>query len=65
VELKKIWLWIIHHPVATQDRRSTTAKAQFEVAWRRWLVWAKLVEMPAVSGLVAEGGGLSEPSGPR
>jgi hypothetical protein len=22
------------------------AKAQFETAWRRWLAWAKLQEMP-------------------
>jgi hypothetical protein len=28
------------------DRVSTLAKAQFETAWRRWLAWAKLQEMP-------------------
>jgi hypothetical protein len=48
------WFWSLYGVVGkpskvhTNDHAPTlaVAKAQFEAAWRQWLAWAKLQEMP-------------------
>ena len=43
------WFWPLQPAdMRTDDHAATfdAAKAQFETAWRQWLAWAKLQEMP-------------------
>jgi hypothetical protein len=46
--LRWFWSLTVDPPMARSDRAPTLeeAKAQFETAWRRWLAWAELQEMP-------------------
>ena len=46
--LRWFWSLTVDPPMARSDRVPTLeeAKAQFETAWRQWLSWAELQEMP-------------------
>ena len=46
--LRWFWSLTVDPPMARSDKVSALeeAKAQFETAWRQWLAWAKLQEMP-------------------
>ena len=46
--LRWFWSLTVDPPMARSNKVSTLeeAKAQFETAWRQWLAWAKLQEMP-------------------
>ena len=46
--LRWFWSLTVDPPMARSDKVATLeeAKAQFETAWRQWLAWAELQEMP-------------------
>jgi hypothetical protein len=46
--LRWFWSFTVTCPMTRSDRVPTLeeAKAQFETAWRQWLAWAGLQEMP-------------------